>query len=115
MSVLVTPLVHAKFAETGQTTQYTSDVGTRTIIDKITVTNVGSGGGSATIAVNIVRSGESAATSNRIVHDKTLSYGECYMLPEIVGQVLGPGDMLSTQAGQANALVIRVSGRKVST
>ncbi len=113
MAVTVAPLVHAKHAEATQTTQYTSGTGTRTIVDKMTATNVS--GEAAALSVNLVPSAGSPAASNLVVSAKALAPGECYTLPEIVGQVLGPGDSLSTLASAAGSIVIRVSGRKVTT
>jgi hypothetical protein len=111
MTVIAKPLVQAKEAETSQTTQYTAQAGTRAILDKITGTNAGPG--SAQLSINIVPSGGTAGASNLIVKTKTLNSGETYTFPEIVGHVLGPGDMVSTIAS-ASSVTIRISGREVT-
>jgi hypothetical protein len=112
MTVIAKALLEAKYAEDSQTTQYTSPAGTRTIVDKATVTNVTAS--PATLAVNIVASGGAAGASNVILDTKTIAADECYTLPELVGQILNAGDFISTIAGTASALVIRLSGRQVS-
>lgn len=112
MTVNTRALLESKFAENAQTTQITSDSGTNTIIDKFTGTNVT--GSTATLSVNVVVAAGTAGSSNLIVQLKSLAAGECYTFPEIVGQVLGAGDFISTIAGTASAIVIRGSGRKVT-
>ena len=98
-------------AESSQTTQYTAN-GVTTIIDKFTATNYNTA--AATISVNLVTVAGSASSSNLITKTKTLQPTEVYTFPELVGQVLNPGDFISTIAGTATAINIRVSGREVS-
>ena len=111
MTVTVKTLVPAKTVENAQTTQYTA-TGVTTIIDKFTATNYNSA--AATISVNLVTVAGSASSSNLITKTKTLQPTEVYTFPELVGQVLNPGDFISTIAGTATAINIRVSGREVS-
>ena len=112
MTVTAKPFVSAKYAENTETTQYTCPTGMRAIIDKATVTN--SSAVPATIAVRIVPSGGTAGLSNTITTTKSLAAGEVYALPEIVGQILGGGEFVSTLAGTASAIVLRISGREIS-
>jgi hypothetical protein len=111
MAVTVKVLVPAKYAENTQTTQYTA-TGLTAIIDKFTATNIS--GSAATISVNLVTLAGSAGNTNLITKTKTLAASEVYTFPELVGQVLGPGDFISTIAGTASAINIRVSGREVT-
>ena len=111
MTVTVKVLVPAKYAENAQTTQYTAN-GVTAIIDKFTATNIS--GSAATISVNLVTSAGSAGNTNLITKTKTLQPSEVYTFPELVGQVLGSGDFISTIAGTASAINIRVSGREVT-
>lgn len=111
MTVTVKVLVPAKTAENSQTTQYTAS-GVSAIIDKFTATNYIAS--AATISVNLVTQADSAGNQNLITKTKTLQPGEVYTFPELVGQVLGNGDFISTIAGTASAINIRVSGREVS-
>ena len=111
MTVTVKVLVPAKYAENSQTTQYTA-TGVTAIIDKFTATNIS--GSAATISVNLVTVTGSAGNTNLITKTKTLQASEVYTFPELVGQVLGSGDFISTLAGTASAINIRVSGREVT-
>jgi hypothetical protein len=111
MTVSVKVLVPAKYAENAQTTQYTAN-GVTAIIDKFTATNISAS--AATISVNLVTVTGSAGNTNLITKTKTLQASEVYTFPELVGQVLGSGDFISTIAGTASAINIRVSGREVT-
>jgi hypothetical protein len=111
MSVTVKVLIPAKYAEITQTTQYTA-TGVTALIDKFTATNITST--AATISVNLVTFLGTAGNVNLITKTKTLQASEVYTFPELVGQVLGIGDFISTIADTANAINIRVSGREVT-
>jgi hypothetical protein len=111
MTVSVRVLVPAKTVENSQTTQYTA-TGVTAIIDKFTATNFTAT--AATISVNLVTAAGSAGNSNLITKTKTLQASEVYTFPELVGQVLGIGDFISTIAGTASAINMRVSGREVT-
>lgn len=111
MTVTVRPLFGAKVLEDAQTTQYTA-VGVRSIIDKATVTNTSSS--NVALSVNVVTLGGTAGNNNLIIKTKTILPGETYTCPELVGQVLGAGDFISTLAGAATSLTMRVSGREVA-
>ena len=111
MTIVVSAIIPAKTAENSQTTQYTS-TGVTTIIDKFTATNYSAS--PATISVNLVTSAGSAGNNNLITKTKTLLASEVYTFPELVGQVLNPGDFISTIAGTSSAINIRASGRVVS-
>ena len=111
MTVTVKNLVPAKTVENSQTTQYTA-TGVTTIIDKFTATNYSAT--AATISVNLVTSAGSAGNQNLITKTKTLQPAEVYTFPELVGQVLSPGDFISTIAGTASSINMRVSGSEVT-
>jgi uncharacterized membrane protein len=111
MTVTVKVLVPAKIVEAAQTTQYTANNVT-TIIDKFTATNYSAT--AAAISVNLVTVSGTAGNLNLISKTKTLQPAEVYTFPELVGQVLNPGDFISTIAGTATAINMRVSGREVS-
>ena len=111
MTVVVKNIVPAKTVENTQTTQYTS-TNVTTIIDKFTATNYSAT--AATISVNLVTTAGSAGNQNLITKTKTLQPSEVYTFPELVGQVLNPGDFISTLAGTASAINMRVSGREVT-
>ena len=111
MSVTIKAIIPAKAMEAVQTTQYTAS-GVRTVIDKATVTNVTTT--NAVFSVNLVPQGGSVGTGNIIVDEKTVVPGETYTCPELVGKVLNPGDFISTIAGTAASLTVRISGREVA-
>jgi hypothetical protein len=111
VTVTVTVLVPAQTANNSQSTVYTA-TGVTAIIDKFTATNYS--GTAATISVNLVTSGGTAGNNDLIVKTKTLQASETYTFPELVGHVLRPGGFISTLAGTASAINIRVSGREVT-
>jgi len=111
MAVTVKNLVPAIIAASSQTTQYTA-TNVTTIIDKFTATNYSAV--AATISVNLVTNGDTAGNQNLITKTKTLQAAEVYTFPELVGQVLNAGGFISTIAGTAASINIRVSGREVT-
>ncbi len=110
MTVTSKVLIPAKQAENAQTTQYTA-VNCTTYIDKATVTNTTSG--NVTFSANLVTSAGAAGAANLVVNLRSIAPKETYTCPELVGQVLQPGDFLSTIAGAATSLTLRVSGREI--
>jgi len=111
MTVIVKNIVPGKTVENTQTTQYTA-TNVTAIIDKFTATNYSAT--AATISVNLVTTAGSAGNDNLITKTKTLQPSEVYTFPELVGQVLNNGDFISTIAGTASAINMRVSGREVT-
>lgn len=111
MAVSVTVLVPPKQLESSQTTQYTA-TNVRAIIDKATVTNTSAS--YATLSVNLVNVAGAAGNSNLIIKERSIAPSETYLCPELVGQVLAPGQFISTLAGAATSLTMRVSGREVT-
>ena len=111
MTVTVKVLVPAKTAVNAQTTQYTAS-GVTAIIDKFTATNYSAS--TAVISVNLVTAATSAGNDNLIVKTKALQPSETYTFPELVGHSLMPSGFISTLAGTASAVNIRVSGREIT-
>jgi len=111
MTVTVKVLVPAKTAENTQTTQYTA-TGVTAIIDKFTATNYSAA--TAVISVNLVTNADTAGDGNLIVKTKSLQPSETYTFPELVGHALMPSGFISTLAGTASAVNIRVSGREIT-
>jgi hypothetical protein len=112
MTVTAKVLVPAKTVEAAQTRQYTA-TGVTTIIDKFTATNYS--GSAATISVHLVTAAGVASNDNIITKTRTLQPSEVYTFPELVGQVLSPSAFISTLAGTASAINIRVSGREITS
>lgn len=111
MTVQTKTLVASKQAENAQTTQYTA-VNCTAIIDKFTCTNTTSG--NVVFSINLVTSAGAAGAANRVMGPRSIAPNETYACPEAVGQVLLAGDFISTLAGAATSLTIRVSGREVT-
>lgn len=111
MAVTARVLVPPKQLESSQTSQYTA-TNVRAIIDKATVTNTSAN--NVTLSVNLVTVSGSAGASNLIIDNRTIVPDETYLCPELVGQVLEAGGFISTIAGAATSLTMRISGREVS-
>jgi len=111
VAVILKVLVPPKQLENSQTSQYTA-TNVRAIIDKATITNTSAN--NVTVSVNLVTVSGSAGASNLIIDARTIVPDECYLCPELVGQVLEAGSFISTIAGAATSLTMRVSGREVS-
>lgn len=112
MTVLARNLVQPLQLTTSDVTEYTAPSNTRTIIDKMTATNTT--GTAATLTVNLVQSGGSAAATNAVISAQSVAAGATYTCPEAVGHILNPGDFISAKASTGAALTFRVSGREVS-
>lgn len=111
MSTTNTNLVPPKALESSQTAQYTS-TGVKTIIDKATITNITSL--VQTVSINLVISGGSPGSTNRVVNEARIYPNETYLCPELIGHVLNSGMYLSTLASAASSLVFMLSGRTIS-
>lgn len=111
MTVTVKNIIPRKQAENEQTDQYTA-VNCKTIIDKFTVTNVSAN--NETISVNLYPNGGSATSSNLVVDARAIAPNETYLCPELVGQTLESGGVISTIASAATSLVISASGREIT-
>lgn len=111
MTVTIKVLVPAQTVSSTPSAVYTAN-GVTAIIDKFTATNYSAS--AATISVNLVTAAGSAGNDNLIVKTKTLQASETYTFPELVGHVLAPSGFISTIAGTASAINIRVSGREVT-
>ncbi|HSG61413.1 MAG TPA: hypothetical protein VLA24_08260 [Pseudomonadales bacterium] len=111
MAITVKNIIPRKFAESVQTAQYTA-TDCKTVIDKFTVTN--NSAATQTISTNLVPNGGTAATSNRIINTRSIAAGECYLCPELIGQVIEDGGFISTIASAASALTISAAGREIT-
>jgi hypothetical protein len=111
MAVTAKVLVPAKELENAQTAQYTA-TSVKAIIDKATITNTS--GSNVTVSVNLVTVSTSASSANLIIDSRTIVPDETYLCPELIGHVLEAGGFISTIAGAATSLTMRVSGREIS-
>jgi len=112
MTVTAKCAVEAKFLETAETNQYAAPAGVRVIIDKCTLTAPTA---TTAITLRIVPSGGTAGSSNTVLQPKTMTTSDpTYTCPEMVGQILNPGDFVSTLCTVANSVVFRLSVREIT-
>jgi hypothetical protein len=110
MSTTVIQIFPAGQVPNSSTTIYTS-TGVKTIIDKVSLLNTS--GSNVTFSANIVEISESAGADNQLV-SKTLTPGQVYSCPELVGQILVNGSFINVTAGAATSLTLMISGRVIS-
>ena len=108
--MVVTPaeLLSAKYAESSATVQVTAS-GVATIIDKFTVTNTT--GTPVTFTAYLTVTLGVPSSANAIINTRSIAGNETYTCPELVGHVLANGARIATLASAASSLVIRCSGR----
>jgi hypothetical protein len=111
MTVIVKNIIPRKQAENAQTAQYTA-VNCKTIIDKFTVTNTSAA--NVNFSVNLIAESGVAADGNLVMKTRAIAPNETYTCPELVGQTLESGGIISTLAGAAAALTISASGREIT-
>lgn len=111
MAVKPVELIPSKVAESSQTTQYTATAATA-YIDKFTVTNTGAT--AVQFSANLSAGAEPIGAQNLIINKRTIGPGETYLCPELVGQVLAAGSLISTLSSAASGLTIRASGREIT-
>lgn len=111
MAITVKNIIPRKFAEAAQTAQYTA-TDCKTVIDKFTVTN--NSAATRTFSANLVPNGGAAITENRVINTRSIAAGECYLCPELIGQVIEDGGFISTIASAASALTISAAGREIT-
>jgi hypothetical protein len=86
------------------TTLYTCPANTVSRVVKCTVTNDTTA--AETISFNKVPSGGSVGATNLIMNLRPIGNKETYECPEVVGQVLDTGDLISAIAGSADQLTV---------
>lgn len=111
MTVTVKNIIPAKQAEIAQTAQYTAS-GCKTIIDKFTATNTSAA--NVSLAVNLVPQGGVVGADNLVVKSRSIAPNETYTFPELVGQSMEDGGIISTIASAATSLTIRATGREIT-
>lgn len=114
MAVTAKPLFQAQYITTSVATYYTCPASTKTIIDKLTAS---SNSGTPTITVYIVPNGNSANDQYRMLVAKTLTTpgtnGDDLTIMQ--NQILEAGDTIQIVGSANTTIVIRGSGREVTT
>lgn len=103
-------LFQSQAVPAAETTVYTSGTGLLTIITKLSSYN--GAAGANTVTVKVVASGATPGAAH-IQATRTLLAGESYGWPEIVGQMLNPGDLISILPS-AVGLNVRGSGTQAT-
>lgn len=83
-------------------TLVTGAVNAKTVITEAPFVNVDSV--PRALTVYLVRSGGTAGAANTAIAGLQLGVGQSYPSPEIVGQILGPGDLIQAKADAGTAI-----------
>lgn len=67
-----------------------------------------------TATIDLVDSGGSAGVAKRCISARSIAAGETYTCPELVGEILNPGDTIQGLAGANTSITFRVSGREIT-
>lgn len=110
MSTTSLCLVESAYVPAAETPVLTATV--TTLIDAVNVFN--SSGAAATVALKVYATGGTPGAGNMQAF-ASIAANQSYQCPELVGQTLNAGDVVSALAGTASALVIRISGRQITT
>jgi len=111
MTVIAKVLTEGQIIPNADTTVYTCPLSVTTIIDKVTTANYDSA--ARVISISIVTAGASVGNAYYIAK-RTLAGYETYTWPEVVGQVLAPGDYVSTISSNSTGMNFRMSGREIT-
>lgn len=92
-------------------TLYTSQSAVVTLLKKFTVSNPDAANGYF-VTLYIVPLGSVAGASNILVNARSVGPGQSIDIPEIVNQILNPGDFISAFADTAAKLTVHGAGVK---
>ena len=117
MATVYFNIIPSKLMESSQAEQFVVSAPqantVQVVLDACVVTNIGSV--AATFNFNLIPNNGSVSTSNRLINQKRLEPGESYLCPELLGQVLEEGAVISTLASASNTLAFSLSGRQITT
>ena len=102
-------LINAQMTDAAAAIPYTAPVGTRTRITAASIINT-EAATPYTVDVHKIPAGDSAAAANKIINTRTIQAKETYPCPELIGQILEPGDKLDALASTTLKLNFIVSG-----
>lgn len=100
-------LVEGTALTTANATLYTSDTGTKTVIQAASVLNVSAG--AVVMYLYLVPSGGVAAAANAVIA-ASIAAGATYPCTEIINEVLEPGGFISARASSGTSISITSSG-----
>ena len=81
-----------------------------TVLDSVIAVNT-SDTETATVSIHIAAGGASATDSNAAILSKALDPQQTYTCPELSGQSMRTGYVMSAQSGSAGIVSVRASGR----
>lgn len=113
MSVLPKRLIGKQVTATATETSYTAPLGTRVRITAATVCN----SDAATpydLTVYKFASGGAAGADTAILNTKTIAAKDTYIISELLGHVLEPGDVIQAIASTTLKLNLFVSGVEIT-
>lgn len=102
MAITPTVLYSGGQLSTLPSTLVTSPTGTRVVITHTVFTNVESA--ARALSVWIVRAGAQATDANIAIDALSLAAGQSYVPNEIIGAILGAGDMIQAAASMAASI-----------
>jgi hypothetical protein len=111
MAVNLKQFTAAQYLTTSAATYYTASNCTSRV-DNCTLTNTDIL--AIPVTVHIVPLAGSASAANMVISAKSLSAGECYTCPELVGKTIPPGAFVQALAGTASKVVMHMSGIEVT-
>jgi hypothetical protein len=111
MAVNLKQFTAAQYLTASAATYYTSSNCTSRV-DNCTFTNTDTL--AIPVTVHIVPLAGSASAANMVISAKSLSAGECYTCPELVGKTIPSGTFVQALAGTASKVVMHMSGIEVT-
>ena len=88
--------------------------GVSTIVDSFDARNYSASPADIEVYIVSTADGTYDYGNHNLIVKKTMAVGETYTFPEMVGQVLIPGDTISILASVDNAISVRASGREIN-
>lgn len=117
MTTTVFNIIPSKYAEASQAVQYTvsspQNQTAKVVIDSFTLSNVSSA--PVVFSCHLVNNSGTVDDENKVLPPVEVQPNETYLCPELLGQTLEDGQFISTLCDTADALVIRASGRLITT
>ncbi len=111
MAVNLKQFTAAQYLTASAATYYTSSNCTSRV-DNCTFTNTDIL--AIPVTVHIVPLAGSASAANMVISAKSLSAGECYTCPELVGKTIPSDTFVQALAGTASKVVMHMSGIEVT-
>lgn len=113
MSVTPLEIVNKQLTTTATDVPFVSQTGTRTRITAASIINT-EAATNYTATIYKIPSGDTAGAANIIINARTIVGGETYPCPELIGQILEPGDKLQGIASTTLKLNFIVSGVEIT-